>query len=161
MSDDPGAAGGQVGAAPALPLPCGMAIAPEYSSASYLRASLGSGKVKIKGKKAKVPVDSSPGPNPCQVQVKLLGSGKGTAAPPRRRRRGKKSGSLGKGIATIAGRTERDGQRQADQAWAADRLAGSRIRVEITTVDATGNTVQTSKVKLGKQGKKGKKKHKK
>ena len=80
VTDDPGAAGGQVGAAPPLSLPCGSAIAPEFSSASYLRASLGDGKVKAKGKAVKVPVDSAPGTNPCRVQVQLLGSGKGTKA---------------------------------------------------------------------------------
>ena len=161
VSDDPGAAGGQVGAAPALPLPCGMGIAPEFSSASYLRASLGSGKVKIKGKKAKVPVDSSPGPNLCQVQVKLLGSGKGTASSAKKKKKKKKGGSLGKGSATIGGgqsatvnvKLTKHGQQTVSK--------GKAVRVEITTVDATGNTVQTSKVKLGKQGKKGKKKHKK
>ena len=162
VSDGPGAAGGQVAAAPPLPLPCGMAIAPEYSSASYLRASLGSGKIKIKGKKkkmkAKVPVDSAPGSNPCQVKVKLLGSGKGNASSAKKKK--KKGGSLGKGSATIAG---------GQSAMVAVKLTkhgrkavskGGSVRVEITTVDATGNTVQTTKVKLGKN-KKGKKKHKK
>src|SRR3954451_23964345 len=101
VSDDPGASGGQVGAAPALPLPCGMAVAPQFSSADYVRATLGAGKVAIKGKKAKVPVDSAPGSNPCQVQVKLLGSGKGTAGAAKKKK--KKGGALGKGGATIAG----------------------------------------------------------
>ena len=50
--DGPGAAGGQVEAAPPLPLPCGQAIAPQYSSASYVRATLGTGKLKRKGRSA-------------------------------------------------------------------------------------------------------------
>ena len=159
VADGPGAAGGQVGAAPPLLLPCGMAIAPEYSSASYLRASLGSGKVKIKGKKAKVPVDSGPGTNPCQVKVKLLGSGKGKGKASSAKKKKKKGGSLGKGSAMMSGgqtgtvtvKLTKHGQQTVSK--------GKAVRVEITTVDATGNTVQTTKVKLGKnkKGKKGKK----
>lgn len=51
--DDPGAAGSQVTAAPALPLPCGTAIAPQFSSESYLRATLGDGKLRFKGRTAR------------------------------------------------------------------------------------------------------------
>ena len=75
----------------ALPLPCGMAIAPQFSSDSYLRASIGQGKVQVKGRTAKVPIDSAPGSNPCQVQVALLGPGKGTSgALPRSTRRARR-----------------------------------------------------------------------
>ena len=52
-----------------------MGIAQQFSSVSYLRASLGDGTIKFKGRKGKVPVDSAPGANPCQVGVKLFASG--------------------------------------------------------------------------------------
>jgi acetyl xylan esterase AXE1 len=163
VSDSPGAAGGQVGAAPALPLPCGMAIAPQFSSADYVRATLGAGKLKVKGKKAKVPVDSAPGSNPCQVQVKLLGSGKGKAssAKKNKKKKKKKGKFLGKGGATIAGgqsatvkvKLTKRGQRALSK--------GRFVRVQVTTIDSTGNTQQVTKVKLGKKHKKKHHKHKK
>ena len=67
--EGPGA-GGQVVAAPALPLPCGSAIAQQYSSSDYVRATLGQGKLRLKGRKsASVPVDSAPGANACKTKV--------------------------------------------------------------------------------------------
>jgi hypothetical protein len=155
VADDPGAAAGQVGDSPALPLPCGVAIAPQYSSASYVRATLGTGKVKIKGKKAKVPIDSAPGSNPCRVKVKLLGSGKGRAGAAKKK---KKGGSLGKGGATIAGGQSKTVKVKLTKHGRKAVSKGRSVRVQVTTIDATGNTQQTTKVKLGK---KGKKKHKK
>jgi hypothetical protein len=155
VADAPGAAGGQVGAAPALPLPCGMAIATQFSSVSYVRATLGTGKVAIKGKKAKVPVDSAPGSSPCQVQVKLLGSGKGRASAAKKK---KKGGSLGKGGATIAGGQSANVKVKLTKHGRQAVSKGRSVRVQVTTIDPTGNTQQTTKVKLGK---KHKKKHKK
>ena len=155
VADGPGAAGGQVVASPPLSLPCGMAIAPEYSSADYLRASLGSGKVKVKKKKAKVPVDSAPGSNPCQVQVKLLGSGKGTkASAAKKKKKKKKSGSLGKGSATIAGGQSAIVSVKLSKHGRQAVSKGRAVRVQVTTIDSTGNTQQTTKVKLGKKHKK-------
>jgi hypothetical protein len=155
VADAPGAAGGQVGAAPALPLPCGMAIASQFSSVSYVRATLGAGKVAIKGKKAKVPVDSAPGSNPCQVQVKLLGSGKGRTSAAKKK---KKGGSLGKGSATIAGGQSANVKVKLTKQGRKAVSKGRSVRVQVITIDPTGNTQQTTKVKLGK---KHKKKHKK
>jgi fermentation-respiration switch protein FrsA (DUF1100 family) len=161
VSDDPGAAGGQVGIAPALPLPCGMAIAPEFSSADYVRATLGAGKVKIKKKKAKVPVDSAPGSNPCQVQVKLLGAGKATAGSAKKKKK-KKGKYLGKGGATIAGGQSAIVKVKLTKRGRKALSKGSAVRVQVTTIDPTGDTAQTTKVKLGKKHKKhGSKKHKK
>ena len=145
--DDPGAAGGQVGAAPALPLPCGTEIAPQFSSASYLRASLGNGKVVVKGKTAKVPVDSAPGSNPCQVQVRLLGSGKGTSG--RSAKKHKKSGKkkvLGKGKATIPGGQSKTVKLKLSKHGRATVARGRGIRIQVTTIDPKGDTVQTAKV---------------
>ena len=87
-------------ARPPLALPCGMAIAPQFSSVSYLRASLGDGTIKVKGRKAKVPIDSAPGPNPCQVGVKLFASGsaKGRSAKKKHQKK-----VIGKAKATIPG----------------------------------------------------------
>jgi hypothetical protein len=155
VADDPGAAGGQVGAAPPLPLPCGMAIAPEFSSAAYLRASLGEGKVKAKRKAVKVPVDSAPGANPCRVQVKLLGSGKGTKASSAKKKKKKKK-VLGRATTTIPG-----GQSQTVKVKLSKHgrsaVKKGKVRVQVTTLDSTGDTVQVVKVKL--HGKKHKKKH--
>jgi X-Pro dipeptidyl-peptidase-like protein len=159
--DDPGAAGGQVGAAPALPLPCGTAIAPEFSSASYLRASLGDGKVVVKGRTAKVPVDSAPGSNPCQVQVRLLGSGK-VKKKARSAKKHKKSGKkkvLGRGSATIPGGQSATVKLKLSKHGRATVARGKGIRLQITTVDPQGNTVQTAKVNFKhKKHKKHKKK---
>ena len=145
--DDPGAAGGQVGAAPALPLPCGTEIAPQFSSASYLRASLGTGRVVVKGKTAKVPVDSAPGSNPCQVQVRLLGSGKGTSG--RSAKKHKKSGKkkvLGRGNATIPGGQSATVKLKLSKHGRATVARGRGIRIQVTTIDPKGNTAQTVKV---------------
>jgi len=145
--DGPGAAGGQVGAAPALPLPCGTEIAPQFSSVSYLRASIGNGKVVVKGKTAKVPVDSAPGSNPCQVQVRLLGSGKGTSG--RSAKRHKKSGKkkvLGRGNATIAGGQSATVKLKLSKHGRGTVARGRGIRIQVTTIDPKGNTVQTAKV---------------
>ncbi len=154
VADGAGAGGGQVAAAPPLPLPCGMAIAPEYSSASYLRASLGSGKVKIKGKKVKVPVDSAPGANPCRVQVQLLGSGngkgkgkkKGRAA--KKHKKKKKSKVLGRRTVTIAGGQSETVKVKLSKHGLAAVRHHRKLRIKVTTIDAAGNTVQVSKVKL-------------
>ena len=70
--EGPGAAGGQVIAAPALALPCGQEIAQQYSSAAYVRATLGTGKLVRKGRSLKVPVDSAPSGTACKVQVRLI-----------------------------------------------------------------------------------------
>jgi predicted acyl esterase len=145
--DDPGAAGGQVGAAPALPLPCGTEIAPQFSSVSYLRASLGQGKVVVKGKTAKVPVDSAPGSNPCQVQVRLFGSGKGTSG--RSAKKHKKSGKkkvLGLGNATIPGGQSKTVKLKLSKHGRVTVARGRGIRIQVTTIDPKGNTVQTAKV---------------
>ena len=146
--DDPGAAGRQVTAAPALPLPCGTAIAPQFSSDSYLRATLGDGKLRFKGRTGKVPVDSAPGLNPCQVQIKLLGSGKASGRSAKKQKKNAKV--LGRGGAKIPG-----GQsavvklKLSKQGVAAVRRARG-ITVQVITVDPQGNTVQTAKVNLKK-----------
>ena len=160
--DGPGAAGGQVKSPSPLALPCGMAIAPQFSSVSYLRASLGSGKVTVKGKNAKVPVDSAPGTTACQVQVQLLGSGKGTASSAKKHGKKKKGngGSLGKGAAAIGGGQSATVNVKLTKHGREAVSKGKAVRVQVTTVDSQGNTVQTTKVKLGKskQGNKHKKK---
>jgi predicted acyl esterase len=140
--------GGQVKPTSPLPLPCGAAIAPEFSSAAYLRASLGEGDVTAKGKTVKVPVDSAPGSNPCRVMVRLLGTGKGTKGSSARKHKKGKKKVLGRGGATVAG-----GQSQIIKVKLSKhgRSTVSRrrgIRVEVTTLDATGNTVQVSQVKV-------------
>ena len=155
VTDDPGAAGGQVGAAPPLSLPCGSAIAPEFSSASYLRASLGDGKVKAKGKAVKVPVDSAPGTNPCRVQVQLLGSGKGTKASSAKKKK-KKSKVLGRATTTIPGGQSATVKVKLSK-HGRSAVKRGKVRVQVTTIDSAGNTAQVTKVKLG--GKKHKKKH--
>jgi hypothetical protein len=132
-----------------------VAIAPQFSSAAYVRATLGTGKVAIKGKKAKVPVDSAPGSNPCQVKVKLLGSGKGRASATKKK---KKGGSLGKGGATIAGGQSATVKVKLTKHGRKAVSKGRSVRVQVTTIDPAGNTQETTKVKLGK---KHKKKHKK
>jgi dienelactone hydrolase len=147
--DDPGAAGGQVTAAPALPLPCGTAIAQQFSSVSYLRASLGDGKLKFKGRKSKVPVDSAPGANPCQVGVKLFASGsaKGRSAKKKQKK------VIGKAKATIPGGQNKTMKLKLSKRGAAAVKQGKGISVQVTTMDSTGNTVQTAKVKFKKKGK--------
>ena len=163
--DGPGAAAGQVHPASALPLPCGMAIAPEFSSSLYLRGSLSGGKLRFKGRKGKVPVDSAPGPNACLVKVRLLGSGKhkkkkGHAAKKRKKHKKKKK-VLGRGSATIPGGQSAIVRLKLSKRGRAAVKRGRGIRVQVTTVDATGNTVQTAKVHFKKKKKHGKhKKHK-
>ena len=147
-SRDPGAAGRQVTAAPALPLPCGTAIAPQFSSDSYLRATLGDGKLRFKGRTGKVPVDSAPGLNPCQVQIKLLGSGKASGRSAKKQKKNAKV--LGRGGAKIpGGQSALVKLKLSKQGVAAVRRARG-ITVQVITVDPQGNTVQTAKVNLKK-----------
>ncbi len=160
--DGPGAAAGQVKTISALPLPCGMAIAPEFSSSFYLRASLGDGKLKFKGRKGKVPVDSAPGPNACLVQVRLLGSGKGTVgrSAGKHKKKKKKKSVLGRGSATIPGGQSATVRLKLSKHGRAAVKRGRGIRVQVTTVDATGNTVQTARVHFKKKKHGKHKKHK-
>jgi X-Pro dipeptidyl-peptidase (S15 family) len=146
--EGPGA-GGQVVTAPALPLPCGSAIAQQYSSSEYVRATLGQGKVRLKGRKARVPVDSGPGANACKTKVVLLkgrlGKKKGSAA----KRKGKKHATaLGHGTATIAGGKSKTVKVKLTKIGRKVLRAGSKIRVQVITVDSAGKTVQLSKVKV-------------
>jgi dienelactone hydrolase len=164
--EGPGASGGQVVAAPPLLLPCGSAIAPEYSSSDFVRATLGDGKVTVKGRQARVPVDSAPGANPCKVKVTLLqarkgkskGKKKGRAA---KKKKGKKTLVLGRGTATIAGGQSGTVKVKLTKAGGAALRKGGKVRVQVTTVDSAGNTVQITKVKVAakKHGKHGKHKH--
>jgi predicted acyl esterase len=162
--EGPGAAGGQVTALPALPLPCGAEIAPQFSSSDFVRATLGAGKVKRKGRTLKVPVDSAPSGGPCQVKVKVLGKRKkpkkgkrsATAAKTKHKKKGKRV--LGKGTATIA--AGQSGVVKVKLSKSAARSLPGKVRIEITTVDPAGNTVQNSKVKVGTQKGKKHKKHK-
>ena len=102
-SDGPGAAGGQVAAAPPLPLPCGMAIAPEYSSASYLRASLGERQGQDQGQDGQGARRLGPGldcvPRPGQAARDRARAPRGRSA----KKKKKKAKVLGKRSATIAG----------------------------------------------------------
>ena len=157
VSDGPGAAAGQVSAAPALPLPCGMAIAPEFSSADYVRATLGAGKLKIKGKKAKVPVDSAPGSNPCQVQVKLLGAGKATASAAKKKRRRRRASTWARAARPSPAARAQTVKVKLTKRGRKALSRGKAVRVQVTTIDPTGDTAQTTKVKLGKKHKKHKK----
>jgi dienelactone hydrolase len=152
VRESPGAAGGQVKAPPPLPLPCGAAIAPQFSSSSYVRATLGDGRVRAKGKRARVPVDSAPGPKPCRVKVDLLGAHarkKGRAA---RKRKGPKV--LGRGLATIGGGKSAKVKVKLTRRGRAAAREGRRVRVRVTTIDPAGNTVQITKVRLGSHKKK-------
>jgi predicted acyl esterase len=156
-----GAAGGQVKTASPLPLPCGQAIAQQFSSVSYLRASLGDGKVKAKGRTVKVPVDSAPGSAPCRVQVQLLGSGKGTVgrSAKKRKKKGKKKGNLlGRATATIAGGQSKTVKVKLSKHGRSAVRNGGKVRVGVITLDDTGDTLQIKHVKLA--GKKHSKKHK-
>ena len=156
--DGPGASGRQVIAAPPLPLPCGAAIAPQFSSVSYVRATLGEGNVKAKRKRAKIPVDSAPGATPCRVQVQLLGSGRGRKSSTARKRK-KKGNVLGRATATIAGGQTKRIKVKLSKHGRSAVGRGRKVRVKVTTLDAAGNTVQIQRVKIG--GKKHKhKKHK-
>jgi dienelactone hydrolase len=159
--EGPGAAGGQVVAPPALSLPCGAEIAPQYSSSEFVRATIGTGKAKRKGRTLKVPVDSAPSGGPCQVSAKVLGKrkkpkkGKRSAVEAKKhKKKGKRV--LGKGKATIAAGQSGVVKVRLSKS-AAQRLPG-KVRIELTTVDTAGNTVQNAKVKVsGKKGKKHKK----
>jgi predicted acyl esterase len=160
--EDPGAAGGQVTALPALMLPCGKEIAPQFSSSEFVRATLGNGKAKRKGGSLTVPVDSAPNGSACKVQVKLVGKkpkkkkGKGSAASAKKKKKGKKR-ILGKATATIdAGKS---GTVKVKLSKRNAQALGKKVRIELTTIDPTGNTVQNAQVKVsGKKAKKHKKK---
>ena len=167
--EGPGGAGGQVVASPALPLPCGQAIAQQYSSASYVRATLGAGNLKRKGKSVKVPVDSAPGAQPCQVQIKLVGKkskakkkkGKRSVSAAKKKK-GKKKGKkrvLGKATATIAG--GQSGIVKVKLSKSGASSLGKKVRVEVMTIDPAGNTVQSAQVKVNGKKSKKQKKHKK
>jgi dienelactone hydrolase len=158
----PGAAGGQVLAAPALPLPCGAEIAQQYSSADFVRATLGAGKVKRKGRTLKVPIDSAPSGGPCQVSLKVLGKrkkpkkGKRSAIEAKKKHKKKGKRVLGKGKATIA--AGQSGVVKVKLSKSAARRLPGKVRIEITTIDPAGNTVQNAKVKVAvKKAKKHKK----
>ncbi len=161
VAEGPGAAGGQVTALPALMLPCGQEIAPQFSSSEFVRATLGNGKAKRKGRSLTVPVDSAPNGSACKVQVKLVGKkpkkkGKGSAAAAKKKKKGKKR-ILGKASATIdAGKS---GTVKVKLSKSNAQALGKKVRVELTTLDPTGNTVQNAQVKVsGKKAKKHKKK---
>jgi X-Pro dipeptidyl-peptidase (S15 family) len=143
--DDPGAAGGQVKAASPLPLPCGVAIAPDYPSGTYLHASLGQGKLRFKGRTGKVPIDSAPGTNPCSVKVKLLGSAKGKNGRSAKKHK-KKAKVLGRGARTIPGGQSATVKLKLSNHGRNAVRRGRGIKVQVITVDATGNTVQTARV---------------
>jgi dienelactone hydrolase len=163
----PGAAGGQVVAPPGLPLPCGAGIAPQFSSTDFVRATLGSENVKRKGRNLNVPVDAAPSGTSCQVSLKVLGKrkkakkhkkGKRSAAEAKKHKKHKKKGKrvLGKGKATIA--AGQSGVVKVRLSKSAAKALPGKVRIEITTVDPAGNTVQNAKVKVtGKKAKKHKK----
>jgi predicted acyl esterase len=155
--EGPGAGGGAVKAASPLALPCGAAIAPQFSSVEFVRATLGQGKVSVKGRKARVPVDSAPGANPCQVKVSLLSARKGKGKKGRAAKKKTKKGKrvLGRGAATIEGGQSKTVKVKLTKAGRTALRRGGKVRVQVTTVDPAGNTVQTTKVKLNS------KKHKK
>jgi hypothetical protein len=161
--EGPGAAAGQVMAPSPRLLPCGDAIAQQYSSTEYLRAALGEGKVSVKGRKARVPVDSAPGTNPCKVQVTLLqartGKKKGRAAK-KKKKKGKKTRVLGRGTATIAGGQSGTVKVKLTKAGQTALRGGGKVRVQVTTIDSAGNTIQITKVKVAAKKHKPHKKHK-
>ena len=97
-----------------------------------------------------MPVDSAPGANPCQVGVKLFASGsaKGRSAKKKKRRK-----VIGKAKATIPGGQSKTVKLKLSKHGAAAVKRGKGISVQVTTIDSTGNTVQTAKVKLKKKGK--------
>jgi predicted acyl esterase len=167
--EGPGAAGGQVTALPPLPLPCGAQIAPQFSSSDFVRATLGAGKVKRKKRTLKVPVEAAPSGSACQVSLKVLGKrkkpkkhkkGKRSAVEAKKhhKKKHKKKGKrvLGKGKATIA--AGQSGLVKVKLSKSAARNFPGKVRIEITTVDPAGNTVQNAQVKVkGKKAKKHKK----
>jgi hypothetical protein len=158
--EGPGASGGQITSPVALPLPCGQTIAQQYSSVAYVRATLGSGKLKRKGKSVKVPVDSAPSGTACQVKVRLLGK-----KPKQNKKKHKHSADsakkknkkvLGKGTATIV--AGQSGTVKVKLTKSGNQSLRKKVRVELTTIDPAGNTVQNTQAKVG--GKKAKnKKH--
>jgi dienelactone hydrolase len=160
--EGPGAAGGQVVAPPALPLPCGVAIASQYSSADYVRATLGAGKLKRKGRSITVPIDAAPSGDSCKVQIRLIDKRQKQkkhkrSADSAKKKKNKKVRVLGKGTATVA--AGQSGTVKVKLTKNGSRNLGKKVRVEVTTVDPTGNTVQNGQAKVG--GKKAKnKKHK-
>jgi len=163
--EGPGSAGGQVVASPALPLPCGEGIARQYSSAASVRATLGSEKLKRKGRTVRAPVDSAPSGNACKIKVRLIGKkqskkqkkGKRSAVLSKKKKKGKTKRILGKGSATIA--AGQSGRVKVKLTKSGARALGKKVRVEVTTIDPKGNTVQSVKAKVsGKKAKK-KKKH--
>jgi predicted acyl esterase len=164
--DGPGAGGGAVKSASPLALPCGAAIAPQFSSSAYVRATLGSGKVKRKGRTLKVPVNSAPSGSSCQVSVKVIGKrakakkkGKRSAGEAKKKHKKKKSKRvLGKGKATIAGGQSKVVKVKLSKSSA--RALPGKVRLQITTIDAAGNTVQNAKVKVVAKKPKKHKKHK-
>jgi hypothetical protein len=163
VGESPGASGGQVSDPPALALPCGDAIAQQYSSSEYLRATLGQGKLTVKGGKVRVPIDSAPGPNACQTKVKLLSANKGKKKKKGRAAKKKKKGKkrvLGKGGATIAGGQTKTLKIKLTKAGSKALRHGGKVRVEVTTVDSAGNTVQVTKAKVKVGSNKKHKKHK-
>ena len=99
------------------------------------------------------------GLEPLPGQGEAAGLGQGERPAPPKKKKKKKGGSLGKGSATIAGGQSATVKVKLTKHGQQTVSKGKAVRVEITTVDATGNTVQTTKVKLGKnkKGKKGKK----
>jgi predicted acyl esterase len=160
----PGGAGGQVVASPALPLPCGKGIAQQYSSSDYVRATVGSGKLKRKGRSVKVPVDSAPSGDACKVKVRLIGKRpkkqkkhKGAASVSKKKKKAKKR-VLGKGTATIAPGTSGIVKVKLTKSGAQE--IRKKVRVELTTIDANGNTAQSVKAKVSGKGPKQKRKHK-
>jgi hypothetical protein len=163
VMEGPGAAAGQVIAPSPRLLPCGDAIAQQYSSTEYLRAALGEGKVSVKGRKARVPVDSAPGANPCKVKVTLLAARKGKKTKGRaakKKKKGKKTRVLGSGTATIAGGQSGTVKVKLSKAGRTALRGGGKVRVQVTTIDSAGNTIQTTKVKVGSKKHGKHKKHK-
>jgi dienelactone hydrolase len=151
VRESPGADGGQVKAAPPLPLPCGTAIAPQFSSFASVRATLGDGKVRAKGKRARVPIDSAPGAKACRVKVELLGAHARKKGRSAKRKRPK---VLGRGLATIGGGKSAKVKVKLSRRGRAAAREGRRVRVRVTTIDPAGNTVQITKVRLGSHKKK-------
>jgi dienelactone hydrolase len=130
-------------ASPALPLPCGKGIAQQYSSADYVRATLGSGKLRRSRRSVKVPVDSAPSGEACKVQVRLIG---------KKRKKGRRPKILGNGTATIpAGKS---GTVKVRLTKKGRRALKRKARVQVITIDPTGNTVQNAKAGVVRKRKK-------
>jgi hypothetical protein len=150
--DEPGAAGGQVKPAAPKRLPCGAAIAPQFSSETYVRAALGEGKVSAKGRTVRVPIDSAPGASPCRVRVELLGAHAGKRGHSAKKKT-KRSRLLGRGTATIAGGQSATVKVKLTRTGRAVLRRARRVRVRVRTLDAAGDSVETNKVKLSSQKK--------